>query len=165
MLTKFKTVIILAAFVALCACGYDYDWMSGEFEGTTKITSVEGSEISNETVSTGNGRINFKIPFYARLGSNTSVPDCNLHFNSETEPYKYRLVERNSAYQGESNDGKGCKAFLTTGVATDIEFYQGKMRRETDGEVIMTLRFQVKGATGTSGQYEFEFRGRKKGWF
>ena len=168
MLRIIKLGFILAAFVGLSACGNSYDWMNGEFEGTTKITSIDGTT-KLDTVSTGNGRINFKVPLYARLGTNTPLPDCNVHFSFEDEDYKYYLNEIGSEYQGEANGGGGCKGFITktgaTGAATDIEFYGGRMRREKDGEVIMNLEFRVKGATGTGGQYEFEFRGKKKGWF
>ncbi len=168
MLRKIKFGLILAAFVALNACN-SYDWMDGDFEGTTKITSIDGTT-KLDTVSTGNGRISFKVPLYARLGSNTPLPDCNVHFTFDYgEDYKYYLTDIGSEYQGEANSYGGCKAFITpsgaTGAATDIEIYRGKMRRETDGEVIINLEFRVKGATGTGGQYEFEFRGRKKGWF
>lgn len=165
---KIKFALILAAFITLNACGNSYDWMNGEFEGTTKIMSIDGTT-KLDTVSTGNGRINFKLPLYARLGSNTPLPDCNVHFTFDNEDYKYYLNEIGGEYQGEANGGGGCKGFITpsgaSGVATNIEVYRGKMRREPDGEVIMNLEFRVKGATGTGGQYEFEFRGRKKGWF
>lgn len=163
MFRKIKFALILAAFAGLCACGYSYDWMSGDFEGKTKITRIDGTT-KLATISSGEGRINFKVPFYARLGGNTPLPNCNVQFASQLEEYKYSLTDMGREYQGETNDGRGCKAFLTTGArATEIEFFSGEMTRDESGEVVMNLRFREKDATGTSGQYEFEFRGRKAG--
>lgn len=165
MLRVIKSALILILTVGLTACGYDYDWMKGEFAGTTRVTRIDGTT-RLENVSSGEGRINFKIPFYARLGGGTPLPDCNVQFASETEPDKYFLTDVGSEYRGESNDGKGCQARLgTSGETVPIEIYRGKMRREPDGLMVMNLEFRVKGATGTGGQYEFEFRGSKKGWF
>ena len=165
MFGKIKSGFVLAAAVGLgVACGYDYDWMKGDFEGTTKLSKIYyGSGSPPETVSSGEGRINFAFPFRPKLGISTPVPDCSLNFLSEVNEDQYYL-DPSSAYKGSSNDGKGCEALMAPGVATRIEFLQGSMKREKDGEVVMKLKFIPKDSTGAT-QYEFEFRGRKKGWF
>src|SRR5688500_15762938 len=111
MLRKIKLALILAV-ISLSACGYDYDWMKGEFDGETKLFRKNNYESSRELIRTGRGRLNFAAPFYVRLGNNTPLPDCNLKFVSEKEPFKYSRDVNGVEYRGESNDGKGCGAYL-----------------------------------------------------
>ena len=162
MFRKIKLALILTA-VSLSACGYDYDWMKGEFEGETKLFGQNNYGSSPELIRTGRGGLNFSAPFYARLGSNTPLPDCNLKFVSEKDPFKYSPDINGTDYRGHLNDGKGCSAYLFEGEPVPIEINIAAMRYEKDrGEMVMNIKFNIR--NDFSRTYELEYRGRKKGW-
>lgn len=162
MLRIINILLILGILAGTFACGYDYDWMKGDFEGSTKLMRLGPYSKSSEVIRSGNGRINFAAPFYVRFENNTPLPDCNLRFSSEKEPFKYSLAYPITPYRGESNDGRGCGAYLIEGEAVGIDVNTGSMSRDKDGEVVMNIKFSLRG--DSSRQYELEFRGRKKGW-
>ena len=123
-------------FAGLCACGYSYDWMKGDFEGKTKITRIDGTT-KLAVISSGEGRINFKVPFFAQFGGDMPFPNCTLQFTSQNEDYKYELTDMGREYQGEINDGRGCKARVTKGAAaTEIEFFGGEMNAEKTAKLL-----------------------------
>ena len=166
MLRKIKLGLILAALVGLCACGTDYDWWSGELEGTSKISQIYSSGSAAQIVSPQQkGKLIFKAPFSLKLGTDTQLPDCSLSFSAGDVDIKHKVSGFDRAFKGDTNNGKGCQAFLTSATPTEIETYHSEVTRDDKGEVTLKINFRPIGATGTSGQYEFEFRGTKKGWF
>lgn len=162
MFRKIKFALILATFAGLCGCGFMSDDLSGEFEGTTRLSRVYYNSDIADPLKTGTGRISFPFPSTLRFGSNTPLPDCNLAL-IETSETEYS-IDFSTQYKGESNDGNGCQALLAGSPAFRADIYKGKLRREANGDIVVKVEFQPRDSTGST-LYELEFRGSKKGWF
>lgn len=162
MLRKIKFALILTMFAGLFGCGFMSDELSGEFEGTTRVSRIYyGSEVS-DTLKTGTGRISFPHSSTLRLGSNTALPDCNLSIIKRDTDY---WIDTGTQFVGETNDGNGCKASLTGDKAAKVDIYHGTMTEEKDGELVVKINFQPRDVPTGTMMYQLEFRGSKKGWF
>lgn len=166
MMRKIKFTVVLGVFIALCACGYDYDWVvDTEYEGTTKIIEKPSYDSQPSiVVSPQSGRIEFKTYGTLKLGDLTPIPDCTISFSGGDIDSAHKLSGFDRAFKGDTNSGEGCEALLSTGVKTKIEFFNTEVTRSDNGEITVNLKFRPRGSVGDT-LYEFEFQGRKKGWF
>lgn len=166
MKRKIKFTVVLAVFIALCGCGYDSDWaVNTEYEGTAKIIAKSYSD-SQPTivVSPQSGRIEFKTYGTLKLGDLTPIPDCTISFSGGDIDSAHNLSGFDRAFKGDTNGGQDCEAFLTKGVKTKIKFFQTSVTRADSGEITVNLKFRPHDSVSET-LYEFEFQGRKKGWF
>lgn len=161
---KIKFTVILATFFALCGCGNDYDWaVNTVYEGTAKISEKSYNGQPSVVVSPQTGKIEFKSYGTLKLGDLTPIPDCTISFGGGGIDVN-KLSGFDRAFKGDTNNGQDCEAFLTKGVKTKIEFFQSEISRADNGEITVILKFRPRGSVGET-LYEFEFQGRKKGWF
>ncbi|MEP6987927.1 MAG: hypothetical protein ABI970_20165, partial [Chloroflexota bacterium] len=106
--------VLIACLGMMSACGDRDSWMSGTFEGTSKVTRKDSFYASSgEIVSTGKGTVTFSLNGRIRLDDNMPLPDCNLQFRYREDMKDYANVERE--FTGKTgNDGYGCKSVYGT---------------------------------------------------
>ena len=158
-------LLTLAGLAGLSACGSDYDWWSGELEGASRINAVYSSGGAGEIIVPEQaGKLQFKSPFALKLGMTTPLPDCYVSFSAGDVDIAHQVSGFDRAFKGDTNSGKGCEALLGSGKPVEVDIYHAVVKRDDNGNVTLTINFRPTGSTGSS-NYEFVFRGRKKGWF
>ena len=156
--------VIIACLCLMSACGDQDSWMSGTFEGTSKVTRKDSfNATSGEVVSTGKGTVTFNVGGRMRLDDNMPLPNCNLQFSYRKDMKDYENVERE--FTGKTgNDGYGCKSVYGTTSSFKIRIVNALMTRDDKGEMVLRVNYEADDLPDSS-TYELEFRGAKKGWF
>ena len=133
MLEKIKSVITAALLVGLTSCGGG-DSLSGEMEGTTKLSRIYyGSDASVE-IAGGKGTVSFPSATMLRFGANTPLPDCNLGFTQNGE--NSYGVDWGMQYKGESNDGHGSQFSLPGAAPGRVDIYDAKLKRDAESGIV-----------------------------
>ena len=157
MLRKIQFGLVLAMLFGLSACFGD--WRSGEYEGTAKITTKSYYDSQPAiVVPARTGTVKFPFSTTLKLGDDTPIPNCSIAFSDEN----LSIFDR--AFKGDTNGGQDCEAFLSKSAGTKIEFFRSSVTRADGGEITVNLKFRPRDSVSET-LYEFEFQGRKKGWF
>ncbi len=165
MLKKMKLAFFAAALCLSIACGYDYDWMSGSFSGTSKLTSKtdEYSSTAATEIETGADSFTFTAVSFFTMGDETPLPGCKLKASYSEENGKYELEGLDRAYKGQSQDMLGCLAKIGK-ASTRVDIKKGWLKREKDGETTLYLAFKVRDMPDEP-LLEYELKARKSSWF
>lgn len=161
MIGKIKVAFLIAAVVALNACGFSSDKLSGEYEGTMKLSKTYYGSDSSDMFASGTGEISFPYRDRLRFGRETPLPGCNLSINEIGES-EYQITSM-TQFKGESNDGQGCKAVILADLEVPVSV-EGSIKLAANGEVVVRAFLSRRDSTDNN-PYELLFRGRKKGWF
>ncbi len=165
MLRKIKLVIVAVIVFAFVACGGNsYDWMSGSFSGTSKLTS-RTDEYSDKKVEieAGTGGFTFKALSFFTMSDETPLPGCNLKASVTEENGKYPLEGLDRAYKGQAQDMQGCLAKIGK-ASTRVDIEKGWIKREDNGDTILYLAFRVRDMPSEP-LLEYELKTRKSSWF
>ena len=165
MLTKIKFSFILAALCTLAACdSHGYDWMSGSFGGTSKLSSKSDFYSSSSTaIETKTGSFSFDATGFFTLGDDTPLPGCHLQVSVTGYDDKFQLTDLNRAYKGSSQDMQGCLAQIN-GRSARVDINTGWITRDKNGDTILNLTFQKRDSPSEP-ILEYELRARKTSWF
>lgn len=159
------TVFVMLIFTAFAGCGGDSDWWSGELEGSQTIMQESSSGGGSTVVVPARaGKVFFPAYATLRTGKDSPIPDCTIALAGGDANADEQISGFDRAFKGETNGGSPCEAFLSSGVPTKIEIYQGIAKRDkATGEITIKLNFRPLNAGAV--YYAYEFRGRKSGWF
>lgn len=156
-----EIISMLIVFVLICSSACSSGELSGEYEGTVKLSRIYYNSDDPDLIKSETGRISFPSARTLRFGSGTPLPDCNLEVNmfSDTE----FTLNYGVQFKGETNDGRGCEAVVADSRAR-VEINHATMKGDVNGEIVIKVNFEPRDSDGAS-NYQVEFNGKKKGWF
>lgn len=159
MLRKIKFGLILVVVIIIAACSSD-KWSNGDFVGKVTLTRINAS-YGSEKVESDNAKITLTngSDVNIEFSDNSLMPGCVLKANrsgSGGDDYYTGSLSINFEIPP-----KICQGNFKQGNI-DIPWGVGKVT-ESNGEIILKVKDYLPENEST--HYEYEFRGRRKGWF